>query len=236
MSDDVPNQEHAMHDNGLGAILNALPAALSRRGLLPLLTGGLLATGPLALEDELLARKRRKRRKGKRKRNKQSNKPRTRVDATCAAPDEIVNAPSSGNLRLAQTFTAQRSGLLTRAELLLFGDGNVEPEFIVRLAAVDEAGTPTNNVLAEASASGTAVSVDSATVSFAFADPPPVVAGTAYALVLSRLGADFISWAFREDNTCNGRSFFSVGRDELFELIPDGQIDFTFATFVRSEQ
>jgi hypothetical protein len=217
-----------MHHDGLKTILNSLPSALSRRGLAPLLMGGLLATGV----ENVGAKRKRKQRKRKNKQRK-NDRPKTRVDAECPAPEVFKVGKTSPDIRLAQTFTAERSGQLIRADLLLLGDGKVEPEFTARLVPVDEAGVPTENVLAEASVSGAGVSASS-TVSFVFADPPPVVAGTVYALVLARPGSEFFSWLVRGDNSCNGRAFFSLGQNAPFQQFPDAESDFIFTTFVRS--
>lgn len=216
----------------VAAVRRSLPAAASRRDMLKTSVGGLLAAGPLArLSADSEARKRGKRRKKKR-RNKR-DKPKTRVDATCPAPNVTKLAPSSGDIRLAQTFTAQRSGQLVRADLALFGDGAAEPDFIVRLAAVDATGTPTNDVLAEAVIPGADVAAEGSTVSATFANPALLAAGSEYALVLARPGSGFFSWQNRGDNACAGRAFFSLNLSEAFQPA-NGQADHIFTTFARS--
>jgi len=209
----------------------ALTAATSRRGVLAGL-GGLLAASPLARSNDAVARKRGKRRKKKRK-HKKDPKLQTRVDATCPGPTDDHGLSSlTGDVRFAQTFTAQASGQLVRAELQLlhFSLG----DYILQVGTVDAFGVPTNEVLAVTSvASAEVPEGDEVTARFNFGSPAELKAGTQYALVLTRPGSDTLIWRGHFDDTCAGRAFFSGDQTSPFvgESI---ELDLIYATFVQS--
>jgi len=208
-----------------------------RRGLLTALGGGLLASG-LAWpgEDEEIAakkggqRRRQRRRRGKRRKGKDRNKPPVvKADARCIGNSDI-DFGAIENSRRAQTFTALSSGALVRAELTVGKDEDALDEWILRLSPVDGEGVPTNDVLAETVVPDTSVPLGPATaVTFEFADPPAVVAGTTYALVLTR--GEFFKWAARNGNICQGQAFSSSDQTAPFD---ETDADFIYTTFVAS--
>jgi hypothetical protein len=70
-------------------------------------------------------------------------------------------------------------------------------------------------------------------VVFTFACPAVVAAGTAYALVLTRPGADLVAWVGQGVlNPCTGQSFFSPDQTTPFQA--QGESDLFFTTFVTS--
>lgn len=213
-------------------MLHSLKSALSRRGVLAGLTGGLLATGfVIRDEDDAEAKKKGKRRKrGKNKKDK--NKPKIRVDATCPTSGGSGSS-NDGNVRFAQTFTALASGPLVKAELLVEKEAGSTGDFILRLSVVDGSGFPTNDVLAVSVAADASVPDGVSTVTFSFASPATVVAGTEYALVLTRPGGDFIGAFGQTGNPCAGQRFFSPDQKQPFQLDSSG-FDLGFTTFVRS--
>jgi hypothetical protein len=210
----------------------------SRRGALAALTGGLLAAHPFAREiDETEASKkskRRKRRKNKKNKNRQ-NDPKVRVDAMCPTLGSVVSSITDGNVRFAQTFTALSSGPLVKAEILASKEPESEGDFVLRLSPVDASGVPTNEVLAEASVAPANVPDGTSTVTFTFRNPAPVVAGTEYALVLTRPGGTFVAWSGQFGNPCAGQHFLSADQEKPFQPTALGvDIDLDFTTFVRS--
>jgi hypothetical protein len=215
------------------AFRQSLTLVASRRGVLAGLSG-LLAASPLALGgDESLARRRRKRRK-KRKNKKDKKRAVTRADASCPGPsDDLIPITPSGDVRLAQTFSAARSGELVRAELEFVRLDATNGDFVLRLAPVDGAGVPSNTVLAETSVANAAVPEGESPVAFTFADPASVDAGTEYTLVLTRPGGDRFSWAVEAADGCPGQRFSSDDQSAPFE-IAGGNRGFVYTTFVRS--
>jgi hypothetical protein len=166
---------------------------------------------------------------------------RTRVDATCADGSHENAEGGDGNDRLAQTFTALTTGLLVTAQLpILKGMGSVG-DFILRLAPIDGSGIPTNGVLAEATVANADVPGcscqpwEASLVTFRFAAPATVEAGTQYALVLTRSGSDFLGWTGDLGNPCAGRAFRSLDQTAPFAVLAGASgFDFTFMTFVSS--
>jgi len=208
--------------------------AASRRGLLAGLTGGVFAVGALGMDHDAEARKHGKNRKRKGRKNKKQNRPRTRTDATCGGGSDANLGAFSGNNRLAQTFTAIRSGPLVSAQILILKlAGDTAGDFVLRLSPVAKSGevnAPANEVLAETSFTDAALPVGESTVTFTFATPFTVVAGTEYALVLTRPGGGQFAWSGHGDS-CSGQAF--VGLDQTGAFIDTG-IDLIFTTFVRS--
>jgi hypothetical protein len=133
------------------------------------------------------------------------------------------------NSRQAQTFTALSSGALVRTELTLAKDQDALDDWVLRLSPVDDAGVPTNDVLAETSVPDASLPIGRSTVTFAFVNPPSVVAGTTYALVLTR--GELFNWTGRFGNPCLGVGFSSSDQTGSFT---EASVDFVFATFVSS--
>jgi hypothetical protein len=208
----------------------------SRRGMLGAVTAALLAAGPLThLASEGDARQRGKRRKHKRRKNRKrrNQQPTSRVDATCAVPDDISFKNESGTARFAQTFTAIADGSLVKAELDLGKDPGSEGDYFLRLSPVDGAGVPGNEVLAEAVVANADVPASFVTVPFTFADPFPVEAGTAYALVLARPGGQ-MQWDGNSGNPCAGQAFISLDETAPFAEVSIDDSDFIITIVVQS--
>jgi hypothetical protein len=70
-------------------------------------------------------------------------------------------------------------------------------------------------------------------VTFTFSTPAAVVAGTQYALVLTRPEGNLLEWRGSLGNPCTGRTFYSPNQTEPFTVLSDG-LDLNFLTFVSS--
>jgi type IV secretory pathway VirB10-like protein len=232
-------------------LLSRSPAP-SRRGVLAALTSGLLAAAPFApVADETEARKNGKRQRKRKKLDRRKKRkggdnqqptspppppsppsppaPVARPDARCVGSSD-VDFGAIENSRLAQTFTALSSGTLVRAELRVFkNDESTLDDWILRLSPVDETGEPSNRVLSQASVADASVPSGGSSVIFDFANPFSVVAGTTYALVLTR--AEFFFWSKLNGNFCQGTAFHSSDQSGPFTET-DG--DFVYTTFVAS--
>jgi hypothetical protein len=239
-----------MDANCFVALLRALTGGASRRGLLAGLVGGVLTASPFGLGGEKVSARRngqhqrRRKQQARRKKRKQGHggnqqppspppppppAPVVRADARCIGNSDIDFGVIE-NGRQAQTFTALSSGALVRAELTIAKDEDALDEWFLRLSPVDSTGVPTSDVLAETSVPDTSVAIGtSAPVAFDFANPFPVVAGTTYALVLTR--GEFFRWAARDGNPCQGAGFASSDQTAPFN---DVHNDFVFRTFVAS--
>jgi hypothetical protein len=157
--------------------------------------------------------------------------PVTRLDAVCAGPAETVNGVN-GDARRAQSFTALSSGSLVMAQLVLTQNAGTDVDYVLRLSPLDGFGFPTNEILAETSVANAAVPVGLSLVTFTFSRPFAVVAGTAYALVLSRPGGGNVFWHLSDGDVCPGQLFASA--DQTAEFLGGSNLDFIFTTFVSS--
>jgi hypothetical protein len=225
-------------------LIRSLTTAAPRRGILAALAG-LLAADPLGLGGEVAAAKRAGKHRQKRKRHKRRTRrkkrqedlplppgPITRVDATCP-----INTGgfliTTGDQRIAQTFIALRTGPLVQATVeILKGPGSTG-DYILRLSPVDASGIPTNDVIAASVVADRFVTDVFATLTFGFSNPATVVAGTQYALVLTRPGSDQLEAIGTFDNPCAGRAFSSPSQTAPFVEDDEG-FDMTFTTFVTS--
>jgi hypothetical protein len=222
-----------MNESTTAALLHNVDlahVAPSRRGVFAAIAGGLFASLPFGLGTPGVEAKGKKGRKGKSKNKKKPRGPQLRADATCPGPSEPILVVGS-LARLAQTFTAETSGPLVKAELDLEHRAEDSGEYILRLSPVDGAGVPTDEVLAAALVSADGLPGGVSTVTFTFHDPASVEAVVQYALVLVRFAGKF-GWAGRDGDACVGRAFLSDGLSAPFELRTDQ--DFVFTTFVRS--
>jgi hypothetical protein len=222
-------------------LLTRSPAP-SRRGVLAALTSGLLAASPFALvADETEARKngkrqRKRKKQARRKQRQDTNQqlppppaPVVRPDARCVGSGD-TDFGGADNTRLAQTFTALSNGALVRADLTVAKLEDALDDWILRLSPVDDAGEPTNRVLAETFVPDANVPRGASTVvTFAFANPFSVVAGTTYALVLTR--GELFLWTARNGDICQGAAFHSPSQTAPFT---ETDIEFVFRTFVAS--
>lgn len=215
------------------AFRRSLAAAASRRGLLAGLAGVLLATGIVNSDEDAEAKKRKRRNKRKNRNKKTNEKPKTRLDANCSGAGEEEAAHTAGEVRVAQTFTAIRSGELVKATIPVTSELDTETNFVLQVSPLDSEGVPTDEVLAEATDRIGRASVAVDVLEFNFADPSSLEAGVDYALVLSRpTGFEFI-WRADLDNLCGGRVFVSRNPEEPFQEF-SGVVDLLFETFVRS--
>jgi hypothetical protein len=194
---------------------------------------------------ETAAKKRRRKRKRKQHRHQQPDlsqqpdlpldpadpTPRERADAAC--PGGTGNASSAnGNARYAQTFTAQASGPLVRAELRIGKAQNTAGDYILRLSTVNGSGTPTNTVVASALKPDGDVPVGVGIVSFTFPTPYSLVAGVRYALVITRPGSTVLQVNGHQDDACAGDAYFSNDQNDPFASF--SMADLIFAAYVMS--
>jgi hypothetical protein len=226
-----------MYAHYFAKLLRAFSPLVSRRGLLAGVASGVFAASPFALDSDEAAAKRNGKRKRKRK-NAKKNKnqppagPTVRADATCPGPS--TSDPSAGGLaRLAQTFTALASGPLVSAQLLISKDPGSTSDYILRLSPVDGAGVPTNDVLAATFVANGSVPDGESLVTFAFANPAAVVAGTQYALVHARPGTDNFTWLVRAGDACVGQRFVSNSPTAPFAVDTNGNA-YIYTTLVSS--
>jgi hypothetical protein len=105
-------------------------------------------------------------------------------------------------------------------------------DYLLRLSPLDVVDFPTNDVLAEAVVPNDSVPAGASTVTFAFSSPAAVVAGTKYALVLTRLGPDTFLWQTRGADDCLGQAFSSSDQSAPFKFIFNA--NFVFTVFVSS--
>lgn len=222
-----------MNPSHRAALRRSLSALASRRGILGGLTGGLIAAVPLDREDGALAKKNGKKKRKKKRKNKKQDRPVTRADATCPGPPDGVGGQVSGDSRLAQTFTALRTGRLVRAEIPIVKFAGSLADYILQLANVDAFGVPSNEVLAVTSIANVDVPDGESTIALTFANAAVVEEGTQYALVLTRPGSDNLIWQNRFGDLCPGRTFVSPNTTDPFAPV-SADADFLFTTFVQS--
>jgi hypothetical protein len=231
----------AMERNTLAQLFDVLAVTASRRGIVAALSGGLLAINSLALgRDEAGARQNHHHQRKKHRRRKKRGNPRRAVptspspmivaDAACGAIPNNSNE-ADGIQRLAQTFTALGSGPLVRVDLRIVKSVGQEGDYVLRLSPLNVAGLPTNTVLVETMVAGAIVPVGESSVSFAFATPFSLVAGTQYALILTRPGGDGFKWLVNDDDLCAGQSFVALSQTGQFTELTG---DFIFTTFISA--
>jgi hypothetical protein len=117
--------------------------------------------------------------------------------------------PEDTNMNLAQTFTAERSGAISSAQVKIskafdppYGDVKMD------IVTVDSSGSPTDNVLASTTLSESTISLGpyGSLVTGIFSSPASVVAGQKYALVLTSMDGTY-AWAFKDTfSPCNAPS------------------------------
>ena len=118
--------------------------------------------------------------------------------ASCEPPPNVT---FFSNDPVAQTFTSQVSGSLTRAEVaLVVPGGSTAGDFVIQIRTVDSSGTPTQTILATAVFPDESV-VENALASVSFPSPATVVAGQQYAIVVSRPDSDQFAVGARFDSS-----------------------------------
>lgn len=158
--------------------------------------------------------------------------PVTRADVACAPPgDESATGP----LRFAQTFTPSTSGELVTVQMLVRKDEGTDGDYFLRIGPVDANGVPTNDTpLAFTSIPDADVPVQSTSLlTFDFATPATVTAGTQYALILSRSESHVLTVRGYDSDTCAGSAWGGILPNDPFEPLP-GFFDLVFTTFIRS--
>ena len=161
-----------MDHSRFDAWVKAASPVVARRALLAALTGLGTLSGPAAID----AKKRKKRKK---------RTPRETLAAQCSPVDGNTHVEITYDW--AQTFVAERSGLLTRAVVELLWNEKADDAFEVSIRFVDAAGFPAGSV-APAQDLATVPEVrlpDVHVLDVTFDNPARVVAGQRYALGLS---------------------------------------------------
>lgn len=159
--------------------------------------------------------------------------------ATCnPPPSSTANATLvlRGNDRLAQSFIPEQGGKLSRVELKMAVNAETSGDLVVKIAAVNAAGTPTNRILATTTVPSAALPVNTialVTAKFRRRSAAKVVAGTPYAIIVDRQGAQNLFLPLRTDNPCpEGAVFKSLSKTGPFEAEANGTYDLFFAAFV----
>jgi hypothetical protein len=209
------------------AITLSLEALWTRRTTILGALAALLAADHLAPGDTE-AKKKRKRKK----RKKKKQKPQTFADASCPF---VAGLGLGGLRRAAQSFIAQRSGKLSRAEFGL--RQNVDgATFTVEIRDLNGAGEP-DTVLATETVTdipATAASGPLRTISVNFANPATVTVGLSFALsVTSAEGEGYVLHTNGDINQCPDSTLFSdFAANGDFVALNSG--DMVFATFVTA--
>lgn len=197
-----------------------------RRTAIGLIGGGLATLVGLT---EVKARKRKKKRRHKHKSPPSHEQPRPteELDAECPADggaSHVANIP-------ALTFVPRRSGLLTRAWVLL-SDSQAGQDFKLVLTPVNAAGLPVEEILAieevlDLPKTGPGNSPQPLAVTFT--DPARVSQGTRYALVV--LSEQGFQLRLGDSARClDSLAYDDTNRDGVFTPFPDR--DFAFETCV----
>jgi len=147
--------------------------------------------------------------------------------ASCEPPPESTLGNSSGVVRIAQTFTAQLSGQLTRAEIAIRKLAGTSGDWIVAIRTVDGSGAPTETVLASVTISDATVPTGDSILAAVFPAPANVIAGETYAISITREGTDSFFLGHRDD--CPGSVWSSVS-GAAWQEAPG--LDLVFRVFV----
>lgn len=154
------------------------------------------------------------------------------LDANCPGPSNFVFNMFAGDQRVAQTFTAQRTGSLVRAEIEAIKTGTPGGDWVMQIVPTDGSGTPINTVLASATIADATVPNGASRLAAVLAAPASVGAGRQYALLLTRPGAAMFALSDRDDNPCPGQEFFSLSQSGAWT--PNSpSYDAVFAVFVE---
>jgi hypothetical protein len=105
-------------------------------------------------------------------------------------PESFITGDGDG--RLAETFVATRNGKLSRAKIVVEKLSGSSGDYILRISPVSGSDVPTNDVLAETTVSDARLAEGgpvTITGKFAKATAAQLVAGTRYALVVTRPGS-----------------------------------------------
>jgi hypothetical protein len=153
------------------------------------------------------------------------------LDAHCDGPREMSFASMGGGTsRVAQTFRAGITGSLTAASVDVTKSGTAG-DYRLDVNEVDEAGVPTNNVLASTTISDASVPPGNSQPEGVFEFPAQVTAGQQYALILTRPGSSGLGWGTRLENDCPGGMYFSNTQTAPFNFL-GVSYDVVFAVYV----
>jgi hypothetical protein len=158
-------------------------------------------------------------------------------DVGCPGPPDTVTITRSGDQREAQVFTPQHTGNLTRVTVELTNPGAslLDPvnDFVVQILLTDSGGAPSRDALATVTVPNVSVPVGTATLDVAFPNPPDVVAGHKYAVLIARPGT-FTSFQphTRSGDKCEGAAFWSSGPNAAYASEAAGT-DLVFQTYVK---
>lgn len=159
--------------------------------------------------------------------------PRGAPDAGCPGPRDFQASLEDGRAA-AQTFTATRSGRLTAAEVLVNEQTNIggSGDLVLKIARVDAAGAPTNDVLATATIPGAALddSIAMRAAHFEFGTAARVVAGEQYALIARKSNGTHFNWFGRNHTACPGDMFFRNPGERAWEK--ETSLDFAYNVYV----
>jgi hypothetical protein len=151
----------------------------------------------------------------------------------CPGPADDTFSQGSGNsfgARLAQVFTASRSGSLRRIAVGMAELSKSNGDYVIQLVAVTGSpnGTPSKDpadVLAKVTLKDKNVPAGAKTLVASF-NGPALVAGTEYAVVVERLGNTLVRTQVRLSQDPDGAT---CPNSRLFEAVSDG--DFTHVPF-----
>jgi hypothetical protein len=165
------------------------------------------------------------------------------VDASCPINNETGYSflLLRNNWIMAQTFTAQHTGPLTSAQVLIYNMGNENTSttgtnsMVMEIRAVDSSGTPTGVVLASTTIPPSDIPpVQSRVVTGHFSPGAPVEAGKQYAIALHTPNEpdSRMAWQGNQHNPCPGESYETRTIAPVEFGVPDMNVDHFFSTFV----
>jgi hypothetical protein len=213
-------QGRDMNDDRFDAWVRAASAPASRRALLAALAS-VVARG---IPDAVGARKRKKRKK------RPKPRPQEAIADQCLPSEGFVHVEITYNW--AQTFVAERNGLLTRAVVELLWNEKADDAFEVVVRSLDAAGFPNGASLATQVLT-TVPEVrfpDVHVLDVTFDTPPRVAAGQRFALVLS--SSEGILPNNRLGDPCSGGTAFMY--DEIGDRWAIQNFDLRFAAYVTA--
>jgi hypothetical protein len=151
------------------------------------------------------------------------------------APDgQEGSVGALGGFRLAQTFTSLTTSVAESVHVKIDKRAGTGGDWQLSVNSTDGSGAPSDDVLGSVNVSDAAVAPGVSTIGGTFSKPIPLTAGEAYALVLTRPGADEVRARIRVGDTCGGEIFRSLDQTgpfaaiSSFPSIPPG-LDIVFA-------
>jgi hypothetical protein len=156
------------------------------------------------------------------------------LEANCPPSFTMTSVSRGADQRLAQTFTAIRTGSVVRAQAWI-NKVTAGANFELQILATDATGKPVNGILGSATipdATVPLIASGTTRVAGTFSSPAGVVAGQQYALVVSRPGGTEFLVAERSGNPCPGREFTSSSQTNPF-VAEDITFDAVFQVFVE---